>query len=68
MELIRIQRDDSPDGVLINARDFNSALHKVWVKPKIEHEQIVEIAGLTEPLPEPEPLPEQPKKRRKRGE
>lgn len=64
MELIRIQRDDSPDGVLINAKDFNSALHKKWVTPEIEPEQTVEIAGLQEPI-DFKPLA---KTRKKRGD
>jgi hypothetical protein len=64
METIHIHRDDSPDGVRINLRDFDPNLHRIWVAPKIEIPKIetVEIAGLQEPV---EPLPTVKKSRKK---
>ena len=52
MELKRIYRDDSPDGVWINLKDFNPSIHCDWGDPKIEIQKIetVEIAGLQEPI------------------
>jgi hypothetical protein len=51
MELIHIHRDDSPDGVRINLRDYDPNLHRLWVAPKNEPEiETVEIAGLQEPI------------------
>lgn len=52
MELKHIHRDDSPNGVWINATDFNPSIHRDWVAPKLEIPKIetVEIAGLQEPI------------------
>jgi hypothetical protein len=69
METIHIHRDDSPDGVRINLRDYDPNFHRLWVVPKVEQPKIetVEIAGLQEPVEE---TPVEPVKRtrRKRGE
>lgn len=51
MELKHIQREDSPEGVWINASAFDPNIHKEWVKP--EPEQTVEIAGLQEVVSPP---------------
>lgn len=66
METIHIHRDDSPDGVRINLRDFDPNLHRIWVAPKIEISKIetVEIAGLQEPIAEKPPA----RTRKKRGD
>ncbi len=50
MELKHIHRDDSPDGVWINASAFDPNIHKPWVAPIPEPLQTVEIAGLQEPI------------------
>lgn len=47
---IRIHRDDIPDGVWINEKDFNPSVHREWVAPTPEPSQTVEIAGLQEPI------------------
>ena len=47
---IRIQRDDVPDGVFINASAFDPSIHKEWVEPKPELPETVEIAGFQEPI------------------
>lgn len=69
METIHIHRDDSPDGVRINLRDYDPNFHRLWVAPKVEQPKIetVEIADLQEPVEE---TPVEPVKRtrRKRGE
>jgi hypothetical protein len=65
MELIHIHRDDSPDGVRINLRDYDPNLHRIWVAPKTEPKiEYVEIAGLQEPIDVKPPA----KPRKKRGE
>jgi hypothetical protein len=66
METIHIHRDDSPDGVRINLRDFDPNLHRIWVAPKIEIPKIetVEIAGSQEPIDVKPPA----RTRKKRGE
>ena len=48
MELKHIHRDDSPDGVWINASAFDPSIHREWIAPKSS--QTVEIAGLQEPI------------------
>jgi hypothetical protein len=50
MEVKRIFRDDVPDGVIINARDFDPSIHREWVEPVPELPQTVEIAGLQEAI------------------
>lgn len=50
MELKHIHRDDSPDGVWINASAFDPNIHKPWVDSIPESPQTVEIAGLQEPI------------------
>lgn len=50
MELKRIQRDDSPEGVFINASAFDPNIHKPWTEPIPEIIEVVEIAGLKEPI------------------
>lgn len=47
---IRIHRDDSPDGVWINQKDFDPNIHQEWADPIPELPQTVEIAGLQEPI------------------
>jgi hypothetical protein len=70
METIHIHRDDSPDGVRINLRDYDPNLHRLWVAPKVEQPKIgtVEIAGLQEPVESDAPVEPVKKTRRKRGE
>jgi hypothetical protein len=63
MEVKRIFRDDAPDGVIINARDFDPSIHREWVAPVPELPQFVEIAGLQEAIA---PEPEHPKKTAKK--
>lgn len=50
---IRIHRDDTPDGVWINAKDFDPSIHREWVASTPEPEQTVEIAGLQEVVSPP---------------
>ncbi len=50
MELKRIFRDDVPTGVWINLKDFDPNIHREWTEPIPEPPQIVEIAGLKEPI------------------
>ena len=50
LELKHIQRDDSPEGVFINASAFDPNIHKPWVEPIPEIIEVVEIAGLQEPI------------------
>lgn len=66
MDTIHIHRDDSPDGVRINLRDYDPNLHRIWVAPKIETPIIetVEIAGLQEPIDFKPPV----RTRKKRGD
>jgi hypothetical protein len=61
MEVKRIFRDDAPDGVIINARDFDPSIHREWVEPVPELPLTVEIAGLQEAI-----APEPPKKTSKK--
>jgi hypothetical protein len=43
MQTVRIERSGLPDGVIINEKDFDSNLHKIWAKPvEIPVEKIVE--------------------------
>jgi len=53
MQTIRIFRDDVPDGVVINEKDFDPNIHRKWVEPVSELPQTVEIAGLVEPIDPP---------------
>jgi hypothetical protein len=50
MELKRIYRGDSPDGVWINSNEFDPSIHREWIAPPPELPQTVEIAGLQEPI------------------
>lgn len=50
MELKRIHRDDSLEGVWINASAFDPSIHKLWTEPIPEIIEVVEIAGLKEPI------------------
>lgn len=50
METKHIQRDDSPDGVWINVRDFDPNIHKLWVEPVPEIIKTVEVADLQEAI------------------
>ena len=57
MQTVRIFRSDLPDGAVINEKDFDSNLHKIWTKP-------VEIPEISKEIPDEIP----PKKStRKRG-
>ena len=47
---IRIHRDDVPDGVWINEKDFDPNIHREWVAPTPKPLQTVEIAGLQEEI------------------
>jgi hypothetical protein len=43
MQTVRIFRSDLPDGAVINEKDFDPNLHKLWAKPvEIPVEKIVE--------------------------
>jgi len=43
MQTVRIFRSDLPDGAVINEKDFDPNLHKIWTKPvEIPAEKIVE--------------------------
>ncbi len=65
MQTIRIFRDDVPEGVVINEKDFDSNIHREWVEPIPELPQTVEIAGLQEPI-DPPVLVDPPKKHTKK--
>lgn len=68
MEVKRIFRDDAPDGVIINARDFDPSIHREWVAPVPELPQTVEVAGLQEAIDASLIASEPPKKTtKKRG-
>jgi hypothetical protein len=56
MQTIRIFRDDVPDGVVINEKDFDPNIHCEWVEPVPEFSQTVEIAGLKESIDPPKKL------------
>ena len=43
MQTVRIFRSDLPDGAVINEKDFDPNLHKIWTKPVEIPERIVEI-------------------------
>lgn len=50
METKRIQWENSPEGAWINEKDFNPSIHKLWTEPIPEIIEVVEIAGLKEPI------------------
>jgi hypothetical protein len=70
MQTVRISRSDLPGGVIINEKDFDSNLHKLWAKPvEIPVEKPVEIP-VEKPVEIPvEKIVESPpkKSRQKRG-
>lgn len=53
MQTIRIFRQDAPDGVVINEKDFDPNIHREWVELIPELPQTVEIAGLQELIDPP---------------
>ena len=68
MQTVRIFRSDLPDGAVINEKDFDPNLHKIWAKPVEIPERIAEI---TKEIPEiPKEIPDKTSTRkstRKRG-
>ena len=45
MQTVRIFRSDLPDGAVINEKDFDPNLHKIWAKPVEIRKEIPEITN-----------------------
>jgi len=56
MQTVRIFRSDLPDGAVINEKDFDPNLHKIWTKPVEIRKEIPEITSeipeITSEIPE----------------